>query len=245
MRKLLLLWPLSVLLLAGCSSASASSANGGSGNGSSSGGGADGGVQGAGSVVTCTPNQPFCDGNALWQCTRSGQDAVNGTDCTSLSNLGTASNPAGCFTTLCPSGQPACCRLSKAACVWELTTPAATGTSASAAPALGCSGPTSCASDAFSVFLGGAQATCPSSSLLVEATFARSVFAVGQAISFPPANPANASVAFESSVQTCFSWTGTLTWNADVPNWEVTFDLTCSEAGKSAIQIVGTMSGAT
>ena len=41
----------------------------------------------------------------------------------------------------------------------------------------------------------------------------------------------------------CYNWTGTMRLDSDLPNWSVTINATCADAGKGSFKVIGTMSG--
>src|SRR4051812_46325383 len=79
----------------------------------------------AGGGAPCPANKPFCDRTLLWTCTRNGNDAILGQDCSTAYVLFgiSASNPGRCISTGCPYGASACCFLTKPTCVWNVTAP--------------------------------------------------------------------------------------------------------------------------
>jgi hypothetical protein len=48
--------------------------------------------------------------------------------------------------------------------------------------------------------------------------------------------------ATDGGSENCSAWTGTVTWSADVPNWKVTFDITCSNSWNHG-SVIGTLQG--
>jgi hypothetical protein len=179
--------------------------------------------------LLCAPNQPFCEGNTEWQCTRSGLDAWGGVDCTTN---GSATNPRICSTTGCPANAPACCRTTKPACTGSFSSPASLAGS--------CSGPTAtaCPTDPISATLATTTTTCPHTTTEVSVSVERP-FTVGKAITLPDAL---VSLVEVNGNQDCFAWTGTVTVTADLPTWSISIDATCSTTGDSA-QVVGTFTG--
>lgn len=189
----------------------------------------------------CAPGKPFCAGNTLWYCTKSGADAVLPSDCTG----GTANNPTGCFPTGCPPGAAGCCRPSKETCRWAFTSPSTSGGvySATTAPGGGyCAAPPSCAQDAFTlvVYPTLGAVTCPAKTTYISLQVTRPLPPLGQAVTLPDSR---VSLSLSDSGTSCYSWTGTLTVTSDVPSWRVSVNATCSETGKSSIRLVGSANG--
>ncbi|WP_426751634.1 collagen-like protein [Myxococcus sp. Y35] len=198
----------------------------------------------------CAPGELFCEGANLWACTRSGTDAVLSTKCTG----GSAVNPVGCYTTACAPGDAACCRTEKPACQWNMTRPITTtgsvyGNGVGGSLRSGnyyCYGPTSCASnDVFNVQMGitgGESVTCGAvfSTLVIRVT--RPLTTPGQVFTLPNSRVSLYLYA-DNNAGECTSWTGSVTWHSEVPDWSVSVNATCSETGKSHIQVVGTFSG--
>lgn len=61
---------------------------------------------------SCKPNEAFCEGSAIWTCTRSGFDALKGNDCATVKAgdfCAKGSCPAGA-TFVSGSGAFSCCR---------------------------------------------------------------------------------------------------------------------------------------
>lgn len=200
------------------------------------------------STQICTPNQQFCDGGRIASCTKTGRDAVVGYDC-SIFGV-SATNPYQCVTSGCPNGATACCQRAKPSCSWALTAPSAsTGShdsyrndgpyclTPSALPAAS-------ACPVTSYFQTGVTAaarttTCPSTTTNVSLRIERPLAYAGQIFTLPDAKV----VLSASGTYACSSWTGTVRWDREVPNWSVTVDATCSEAGKSSVKVQGTFAG--
>lgn len=195
----------------------------------------------------CTPGISFCEDTKLWTCTKSGTDAALSSNCSG----GTATNPLGCFTDGCPSGSAACCRNSKATCRWNLTSPALAGTFYATSSGVGvyqspssyCSAPSECVplSD-FTVALNPSGITACSVYEGISVRLKRPMKAPGEVITLPDAR-VSLGIGSLDATKTCATWTGTVTWNSEVPSWGVTLNATCAETGKSGIQLVGTFSG--
>ncbi|WP_158501666.1 collagen-like protein [Vitiosangium sp. GDMCC 1.1324] len=191
----------------------------------------------------CTPGASFCEGSKLWACTKTGTDAVLTTECTG----GSTTNPVGCFTTQCLPGSPGCCRTTKPTCRWNLTNPAMSGSYFLYDPEQPyCTVTSQCAEDnAFALQLrpdaGGV--VCPKPTYYqISLSLKRPMTTPGEVISLPNSR-VYLSLSSYDSTKSCSTWTGTVTWNSDVPSWSVTFDATCSETGKSSIRFTGTFSG--
>jgi hypothetical protein len=227
---------------------------GGTGSGGATGGNGSGGSGGSGGgippvAVTCNPGAQYCDANRLWSCTRSGADATLYQDCNTAFG-GSANNPFTCATTHCPyyTTTGVCCRPTKATCTWSLG--GSVSLSGTVYPAgyeqLGtyCAPPTAppanCASGDFSVQMFQPHAAaCPPADDRVSLTIKRGTLTPGTSITLP-----NAGVSLIEYVsgKSCSSWTGAITWDADVPHWKVTFNATCSETSNTTT-LTGTMSG--
>lgn len=202
--------------------------------------GADGGSTPA---TVCVPNQPFCEGNTLWTCTKSGRDAVFGAECT-----GTVTNPATCKSTGCAGGRSACCVPQTPPCSVSITTATTadggtyptTGYSCTP-PAASCPNLGTFSAHAIPPSAPTACTTAPEPGT-IYVLVPRPV-AVGQPISLPATGVTLYLVNAEAPRQ-CLAWTGTVTVDAEVPDWSVSVNATCSEAGKSAIRLVATIAGA-
>lgn len=159
---------------------------------------------------------------------------------------GSTTNPTGCFTDKCPPGSTACCRQAKAPCRWNLTTPALSGeffTYLLEQPY--CVVSSTCATDStFSVtFYPRINGTACSPDVFTYALVSlKRPMTAGELISLPNSR-VSLSVYSPDSTKSCSQWTGTVSWGSDVPSWSITLNLTCSETGKSGIQLVGTFSG--
>lgn len=192
----------------------------------------------------CAPATRFCEGNQLWSCTRSGADAVLVEECAG----GSATNPMGCFQTGCGSNAGACCRPVKTLCRVEFTSPAASGSSNSAPAGAQCSAPTapSCPGEGAFAFTvtPPAPLTCGGAPYVrfVSVSITRALVSPGRTYTLPVPGISIAQFGSDASRQ-CFSWTGTVTWDSDVPSWRFSIDATCSEPGKSGVRLVGTTSG--
>ncbi len=184
-----------------------------------------------GAALSGTPGASFCEGDKLWTYTKSGRDAVGGLDCTTVNSSTT--NPSGCFTSSCPAGQTACCRTTVPSCNWNLSVPSLVGNSFAPGTAI-CGATPGCSF--FNVqLLDNNPRVCSSSQLSL--TLPRPW--TGQVFHLPAPG---VTLSLISGSSTCVNWTGTVTWNADVPAWRVTLDAHCSDAG-STLAVVGTISG--
>lgn len=193
----------------------------------------------------CTPGAFFCEDSTLWACTKSGADAVREASCAG----GSATNPTGCFTTACVPGDAACCRPTKPVCQWSFTNPASTGTyyAGNVPGELFCTPPSGCAEDTnfTTVLFRGAELACSPEVLdYLYVSVDRSQATPGQVFNLPDAR---VTLLLNTTKRTggCSQWTGTVTWNAEIPTWRLTFDTTCSESGKGHIRLTGTWSGDT
>lgn len=211
----------------------------------------DGGL--VGTTTSCTPAQSFCEGNRLWTCTKSGADATGGQDCTGQS---TANNPYICSTTNCPYyfNTGACCRPTKATCNWNITGPTnLTGMLfGTFGPTQGysCSTPTaippSCTPTVgtFYVNISSVHASaCPPANDGIYVNIDRTKATVGQTITLPATGVNVFYTTANDTTKSCSAWTGTVTWNSDVPSYKVTLSLTCSEQGKTGVSVSGTIQG--
>lgn len=86
------------------------------------------------------------------------------------------------------------------------------------------------------------DSSCGSSNYILF-SMSRPMKAPGEVISLPSSRVTTLMLNDVDATKRCTQWTGTLTWNSDVPSWSVTLDATCSETGKSGIKLVGTFSG--
>lgn len=48
---------------------------------------------------------------------------------------------------------------------------------------------------------------------------------------------------FVNAANNCATWGGTVRWDSDVPSWKVTFNMACTDVGKTSTTFTGTMSG--
>lgn len=171
-----------------------------------------------GSPLRCVPGSWFCEGSRLWQCTRSGSDAIGGTRC-----------PAGCVTTGCPEGQSACCA---PACTTNLTVggwPVEL---------------TSC----FPPSIPDASITCNPTFVAVVYFPKPSVFACGgdsylllqahRPVPTGSLNLADAGILLGLGGFNCGKWTGAVSI-VEPPAWSVTLNATCSGAGDGGVTVVG------
>ncbi len=203
----------------------------------------DPGPPGTDTPAMCTPGAFFCEENRLWACTKSGTDAAPEARCTG----GSANNPIGCFTTNCVPGDEACCRPTKPVCEWSFTSPANSGAYYAGSPpgALFCTPPSGCTDDlTFTAYLSrNTTLACSGAGLdYLFLNIDRTQASAGQTFTLPDER---VQLTLNSARRThsCIRWTGSVTWNADVPSWRVTFNATCGETGKGDIRLVGTWSG--
>lgn len=215
--------PQSQAQTSGAGAAAAAGSAGGQSAGSASNAGNGGGSGG----LSCSPGAFFCDGNALWQCTHSGKDGSNPTDCTLE---GSSTNPANC-TTACPVGDAgACCVRSQPVCTWSVTAPfAAAGTESIVGT---CAPPTAALCPGQGSFVVALIETSCSPSI-IELMIARATVSPGT-VTLP-----NAGVTLLAGG--CIQWTGTVGWT-EAPAWSVTVNAMCSTPG-SSVAVKGTLSG--
>lgn len=199
-----------------------------------------------GNPAACTPSESFCEGSRIWSCTYSGKDAVFGTDC---ATQGTANNPGTCLTMNCSAGAKACCGRQKLLWKGNFTQPSLVGASYGGSYETGglyLSIGKSCGSGSSQVLVSAAigrpTTACGSSNLLqIAAIFDRTkITAIGANLPFPTDGM---NLYATIGDVTCSTWTGTMKIDSDLPNWSVTINATCSEAGKGSVKVVGTMSG--
>jgi hypothetical protein len=201
---------------------------------------ADGGV--APTTVNCTPGQSFCTGTHLATCTLSGADAVLGDDCAAQ---GSATNPASCATTGCPAGQAACCRRQNPLSTWSFSQPAESGQAYLTNTTAGnvwISVGTTCVGSGLklqSADLIRSLSTCPSNAFNVLAEFDRTMISSGTSYPLP-----TTGITFAATVGTvsCYQWSGTIEITADLPNWSLNINATCTTAS-TTLSIIGTMGG--
>ena len=213
----------------------------------------DGGVPPT--TTSCSPTQAFCEGSRLWFCTKSGADAYGGGDCTVIyGTASTARNPYICSATGCSPGQSACCRPTSSTCDWNLGgTFATTGSNLTPVAGTSCNPPlavpTACPANVgtFTSYVIQTQAPaanmCVATTNFFQFTIPRTMLAAGQTVTMPQAGVNVQLTSTSDPTKTCSAWTGTMTWNSDVPNWSITFGLTCSEATKTGVTVTGTMHG--
>jgi hypothetical protein len=205
------------------------------------------GPAGSGGGQPCPANKQFCSGNLVWTCTRNGNDAFGGVDCSQY--YGSANNPASCQTTGCSQGATACCAVSKPTCAWNQTAPAVDTGSGYYPPqftpnsyCVPPSAPTCPGQGTFAFTRAVSGGTCPSSGHVLYVNIDRSKASPGmlqipnQAVVVGYSDQAGASAS-------CPAWTGTINWVSDVPSWKIVADLTCSETGKTSLRLAGTYQG--
>lgn len=204
------------------------------------------GPPGATAPQICTPGEPFCEDNTVWACTKTGTDAILSQRCAS----GSPTNPTGCFTTGCSINQGACCRPERPVFFWNFTTPAESGSLYlpgvitgvgefyGSAPSEPCPGST----DNFYVSLTRYRVgacTEPSAFENFSIQISRPLTTPDKVYTLPNSNIIMRHLGSAS----CSSWTGSVTWHSDTPNWKISINATCSETGKTGIRLVGTLNG--
>ena len=198
-----------------------------------------------GNPVSCTPAESFCDGNKVWTCTYSGKDAIGGVDC---ATQGSATNPGICSTSGCPSGAKACCRRQMPPWKLNLSQPNLVGeayASGSDGISIGtgkvCNGSGGFGLSYAILTRTIATMTCPPASVQIFPSFDRKKLPnVGVNYPFPTDGMTLSATVGEV---TCYSWTGTMRLDSDLPTWSVTINATCADAGKGSFKVIGTMSG--
>ncbi len=198
-----------------------------------------------GNPVSCTPAESFCDGAKLWTCTYTGKDATFATDCAAQ---GSATNPSTCATTGCPSSSKACCRRAMPLWKWNFSQPALVGEAYVANYDPGSTYiPVSKACTGGSGFgftsatLVRAPSTCPTTTIYIQPGFDRKKLPnVGVNYPFPTDGMGLSATVGDVG---CYNWTGTMRLDSDLPNWSVTINATCADAGKGSFKVIGTMSG--
>lgn len=193
--------------------------------------------------LSCTADELFCDGTKVFTCTHSGTDSVNSGDC----NAGqSTTNPGTCVTTGCYAGATACCGHQKNYEQWAFTAPYAesgfknTGYEGNSSASVSVSCGAVSANHAYN------RPSGPSCGGGTDNTYIdlgmQKGFTPGQTVTLP-----NAAVTLSyedivsGAVTICSQWTVTVTWNSDVPSPMVTINATCSQAGLTGIQVIGTM----
>jgi collagen triple helix repeat protein len=201
------------------------------------------GLPGSSGAAICSPGVNFCEGTKVWTCTKTGTDAALAGTCEG----GSQANPIGCFTDHCLPGQTACCRNTKPLCRVNLTVPAVQKDIYQYIPGDEyCYAPSGCTQDTyFSVLyhFNPAGTSCsPTAINSLQVSLKRPLSAPGQVFTLPSPSVTLVQSASDPT-KSCSSWTGSVTWNSEVPSWSVTLNATCSEAGKSDIRFVGTING--
>jgi hypothetical protein len=177
-------------------------------------------------------------------------DAFGGIDCSLYG--GSATNPYACTTTMCPpSSNGACCRQTASTCTWSLggTVPT-TGTNLPATAGASCGAPSTlpagCPANV-GTFTGYVYLTqsnvCPARINEVTFSINRANLSAGQTATMPATGVTAQLYDSFDSTKNCSTWTGTLTWNSDVPTWKITFSLMCIETGRTGLSVTGTMQG--
>jgi len=198
----------------------------------------------------CTPGESFCEGATLWACTHSGTDAVRSARCKG----GDPSNPVGCHSTGCGEDETACCRTAQPTCRWDVTSPivsaGVTYSNSFNSPVTNtgygfyCYTQFNCATDDRLVvqWTNPQFASCDASVKSASVYIQRPLTTPGQVFTLPN-NKVQVYLTAGDPNQGCSTWTGSVTWDSDLPNWKVRVDATCSATGKSHIKLVGTYSG--
>lgn len=199
------------------------------------------------STVDCTPGRAFCDGNAVWQCTRSGHDATLVQDCATVDPVQSQTNPRECSTDCGPVSRGACCKSRKPLCVWDLTSHSLSGKtvagSINADGSLGCSQiQQACDADKVYVYFyrSNALQCSQAQGLSISLSIPKTAAPPGMVKSLPLDG---VTLAVTDGGKSCYAWTGKVTVDAYPPAWKVTVDATCSEVGKTSMRVAGTFSG--
>jgi hypothetical protein len=191
----------------------------------------------------CTPYQSFCDGNNLVSCTRSGQDASLIQDCSQY-YYGSATNPAKCYSA-CPQGPSgACCAVTNPSCVFSITSPFSLSATEYQpgydSNGVDCSITPGCPGKPLSLTMIESKSTCPGAFQEVLVSLDRAKVSAGQSYTLPNAG---ISITEAGDAGSCSQWTGSVTFNTDVPNWQFSINATCSSG--TVLQLTGTFSGHT
>jgi len=196
-----------------------------------------------GSPTQCVPMQGFCEGTLLFICAYSGTDARLGLDCATGT---TSTNPGTCQSTDCGPTAKACCGRQKDLAQWGFTAPVAfsghqnTGFEGQGSGELttDCSGAVHGRAS-----LDTSSSVACSANLYVSVSVDMHDIAVGQVVTLPNPNVTVTMAQIAAGVTTtCAAWTGSVTRVSADPSAQVSVDATCSEAGKSTIKAVGTIS---
>jgi hypothetical protein len=198
-------------------------------------------------AVGCTGSavdHPMCEAGALYcasaselaRCTLTGSDAVVVRDCGA---------GAECATSGCAEGAAACCRSSKPRAHWEMTSPAVTGEAFDGRPVDGVTVHAVAGCGAGGIGLSYATldrplSRCPSDALNIRAQFDQVLIGVGETLALPNFG---ANLYATIGGRLCSSWTGTMRLDSDLPNWSVSIDATCTEAGSEGLRVAGVISG--
>jgi len=110
-----------------------------------------------------------------------------------------------------------------------------------------CVTPSNCTQDAsFGVWLypnwGSTEVCAAPTTSYIYVSVERPMTAPGERISLPNTRVSLIKHTADATTS-CTAWTGTVTWNSEVPSWSITLDATCGETGKSGIRLIGTFSG--
>lgn len=215
------------------------------------------GTPGNGSMISCETGKTFCDGTKLWSCAKSGTDAILTMDCAVDIGGNTATNPYSCFTSSCEPSNfaahpgPACCRKRKYTCDASFDTNQGLNfRTYDAAPLVnGCSVASGSACSQTGVPVFSAMRTLGSDQVQISLFFFPDKIRIGQQVSLADlyALPSSCNgaqmVALTFGGKTCYRWTGSITWTATNPSFEVSLDLACQDLDKSGMKLKGTFKG--
>ena len=198
-----------------------------------------------GGPIQCTAGQPFCVGSSLYTCTASGADGTLVHDCAAATPASFAINSIGCFVDHCGQA-PACCRATSPMCVASFSSDATLSfTQWSGQGPNVCGIGTVANARGFVLLMSGPDDN--GDSVTVGVPLRPELIAPGGSASVTEllhaAGLPDHSISMQRNGVSCQSWTGTIYFDSDNPSWQVRLDLTCAEADKSLVKLVGTFNG--
>jgi hypothetical protein len=210
-------------------------------------------------AIACTQGKSFCIANQIWQCTLSGSDATLKQTCDPTPVVATSNNSYTCFEDCSSKGinTSPCCTWTKPRCRATFTSdPTLDFTSYVSLINLTSSGNV-CEFDMKTCNKGDAGSELiPTFGVFGVPTLGSSVslglaldpakISPGQTknlsdLASPCANENQVSVSQGGT--SCTHLTGTVTWTSGPPSFSISFNLTCTETGKSGVTFVASFTG--
>jgi hypothetical protein len=173
-------------------------------------------------------------------------------DCANFYVQSSPTNPYVCTTVGCEStDHGACCRPSMPLCTWTLAgTFTSTGTTTFPPATESCQGPygqqtpaPGCPNIFYAQVTVNDSAMCPPQFHILSVYLDRASVSAGQTVTLPNAAIKLQLNDIEPGTKSCQAWTGSLTFDSDVPSWKVSFNVTCSENNKTDVTLSGSIQG--